>query len=279
MGDGELGTQLEVLVENDTVWLNRQQLATLFGRDVKTIGKHINNVFAEGELEKVSTVANIAIVQNEGGRFVERQIEFYNLDVIISVGYRVKSKQGTQFRIWATNVLKEYLLKGYLINNRMNRIEDNVDELKQKVHEIDLHIKSKLLPTQGIFFDGQIFDAYKFLSDLIRSAKKSITLIDNYVDEITISILAKKTEDVKELILTQARSKAQTEDIMKANEQYKNFEIEEFYKSHDRFLIIDNNEIYHIGASLKDLGKKWFAFSKMDKDSVESIISSIGDRE
>ena len=168
---GELNTQLEVLVENETVWLNRQQLATLFGRDVKTIGKHINNIFAEGELEKVSTVSNFATVQNEGGRLVERLIEFYNLDVIISVGYRVKSKQGTQFRIWATNVLKEYLLKGYSINNRMNRIEDNFDELKQKVHEIDLHIKSKLLPTQGIFFDGQIFEAYKFASDLIRSAK------------------------------------------------------------------------------------------------------------
>ena len=272
----ELSIQLEVLVENETVWLNRQQIATLFGRDVKTIGKHVNNVYSEGELERKSTVANFATVQNEGDRIVERMIDYYNLDVIISVGYRVKSKQGTQFRIWATKVLKDYLIKGYSINTRINRIEDRVDELNQKVQEIDLHINSKLLPTQGIFFDGQIFDAYKFVSDLIRTAKKSITLIDNFVDEITISILTKKNKDVKVLILTQLKSKIQVIDIMKANEQYKNFEIREFNKSHDRFLIIDNTEIYHIGASLKDLGKRWFAFSKMDKDSVESILTSIG---
>ena len=277
---GELGTQLEVLVENETVWLNRQQLATLFGRDVKTIGKHINNIFDEGELIYEVVVAKFATTTQHGaikGKTQTIQVDYYNLDVIISVGYRVKSKQGTQFRIWATNVLKEYLLKGYSINNRMNRIEDNVEDLKQKVNEIDLHIKSKLLPTQGIFFDGQIFDAYKFVSDLVRSARKSITLIDNYIDDTTISILSKKEKDVKVLLLTKSITREIILDIERANDQYHSFEIKEFRKSHDRFLIIDNTEIYHIGASLKDLGKKWFAFSKMDKDSVEGILNSIAE--
>lgn len=173
----ELTSRIEVRVEDDTVWLNRQQIAALFGRDVKTIGKHINNVFSEGELERGSSVANFATVQNEGGRLVERQVEFYNLDVIISVGYRVKSKQGTQFRIWANQVLKDYLLKGYSLNQRMNRIEDNVHSLIKKVEEIDLQIHTELPPKQGIFFDGQIFDAYTFVGNLIRSAKQSLFLI------------------------------------------------------------------------------------------------------
>jgi len=170
----ETSVRIDVKIDNETVWLNRHQIATLFGRDVKTIGKHINNVFLENELEKTSTVAKFATVQNEGGRKVERQIEYYNLDVIISVGYRVKSKQGTQFRIWANKVLKDYLLKGYALNNRMNRIEDNVHMLKQKVNEIDLQLKTNLPPNQDVFFNGQIFDAYTFVSDLIRSAKKSM---------------------------------------------------------------------------------------------------------
>ena len=167
----ELTERIEVRLENETVWLNRQQLALLFGRDIKTIGKHINNVFTEGELQKTSTVANFATVQIEGDRKVERIIEFYNLDVIISVGYRVKSKQGTQFRIWATNVLRDYLLKGYALNQRGNRIENQIEELTEKVDEISLQIKSSELPTQGVFFDGQVFDAYELASKIIRSAK------------------------------------------------------------------------------------------------------------
>lgn len=166
----DIEARLEVRIEDDTVWLNRQQISLLFDRDVKTIGKHINNVFLEGELVKSSTVANFATVQNEGGRLVERQVEFYNLDVIISVGYRVKSKQGTHFRIWANSILKDYLLKGYSLNQRMNRIEDSFHKLIKKVDEIDMQISSQLLPKQGIFFDGKIFDAYLFIGDLIRSA-------------------------------------------------------------------------------------------------------------
>jgi hypothetical protein len=198
--------------------------------------------------------------------------------VIISVGYRVKSKQGTQFRIWATDVLKDYLLKGYSINNRMNRIEDTFDELKHKVQEIDLQINSKLIPNQGIFFNGQIFDAYKFVSDLIRSAKKTVILIDNYIDDSVLTLFGKRNQDVQVKIYTKKITKQLILDSQKFNSQYETIEIIQFTDAHDRFLIIDNNEIYHIGASLKDLGKKWFAFSKIDKNSVESILNALSNK-
>ncbi|MFW5759201.1 MAG: virulence RhuM family protein [Bacteroidota bacterium] len=271
----ELPERIEVRLEADTVWLNRQQLVLLFGRDIKTIGKHINNVFSEGELIREATVAKFATVQFEGGRKIERQIEYYNLDVIISVGYRVKSKQGTQFRIWATNVLRDYLLKGYALNQRMNRIENNVENLAEKVNKISLQVQSAEIPAQGVFFDGQIFDAYELASKIIRSAKKSIVLIDNYIDENTLTHLSKKSKPVKVLLLSKNINKQLALDVKKANGQYSNFEIKRFSKSHDRFLIIDNAEVYHLGASLKDLGKKWFAFSKLDKNSVENILKEI----
>lgn len=206
---------------------------------------------------------------------VERQVEHYNLDVIISVGYRVKSKQGTQFRIWANKILKDYLLKGYSINNRMNRLEDNMEALKHKVNEIDLQINTHLIPIQGVFFDGQVFDAYSLTSKIIRSAKNTIVLIDNYIDENTLTHLSKKEKGVNVLLLTKNPDKQFLLDVKKANEQYGHFVIKAFARSHDRFLIIDNEDIYHLGASLKDLGKKWFAFSKLEKSSVENIISEI----
>jgi len=203
-------------------------------------------------------------------------VEHYNLDVIISVGYRVKSKQGTQFRIWATKILRDYLLKGYSINNRMNRIEDNVEALKNKVDEIDLQINTHLIPTQGVFFDGQVFDAYELAADIFRSAKQSIIVIDNYIDDNTLTHLAKKKKGVKVLLLTKSISKQLSLDVQKADAQFGDFELKQFTQSHDRFVIIDGGaEIYHIGASLKDLGKKWFAFSKMNKESVASIITAV----
>lgn len=271
----ELSEHIEVRLDEDTVWLNRQQIASLFGRDIKTIGKHINTIFTEEELLKESTVANFATVQMEGNRKVERLIEYYNLDVIISVGYRVKSKQGTQFRIWATNVLREYLLKGYAINNRMNRMEDSIENIQKKLYQIDFQLNTQLIPTQGIFFEGQVFDAYELTSKIIRSANSSIVLIDNYINEDTLSHLSKKEKKVKAVLLTKNSSKATSLDVKKANEQYGNFEIRYFEKSHDRFLIIDNTTVYHLGASLKDLGKKWFAFTKMNTESVESILNAL----
>jgi hypothetical protein len=281
-------TSVEVKLGNDTVWLNRNQIASLFNRDVKTIGKHINNVFFEAELVKEATVANFATVQMEGDREVVRQIEHYNLDVIISVGYRVKSKQGTRFRIWANKILKDYLLKGYAVNKRIDRIEDNVHALIRKVDEIDLQIKSNLPPRQGIFYDGQVFDAYAFVADIIKKAKTEIILIDNYVDESVLTLLAKRDKNVAATICTKTSttgtgqaSRQFSLDLKKFNSQYPEIKVCEFNEAHDRFLIIDQKELYHFGASLKDLGKKWFAFSRMDSfvDEVLHKINKEGNKD
>lgn len=267
----ELDEHIEVRLQDDTVWLNRQQLSILFERDVKTIGKHIANVLKE-ELAGLSVVAKFATTASDGKVY---QTEYYNLGMIISVGYRVKSQKGIQFRIWSNQILKDYLLKGYSINNRMNRIEDKVQFLSDKVNQIDLQINTHLIPTQGVFFDGQIFDAYELASRIIRSAKESVVLIDNYVDENTLTHLAKKAIGVKVLLLTKSLSRHLQLDIQKANEQYGNFEAKMFTQSHDRFLIIDGREVYHLGASLKDLGKKWFAFSKIEAKALDSILIKI----
>ncbi len=273
--DGEI--ELKVSVDSETVWLNRHQISDLFGRDIKTIGKHINNVFREKELEKISTVANIAIVQNEGGREVTREIEHYNLDVIISVGYRVKSQRGVSFRQWATKVLKSYISDGYAINSekithqRFKELENDVSILKSQVNNISSGLEdSSLKPNQGIFYNGQTFDAYVFVADIIKGAKNSIKLVDNYIDE-TVLTLFSKNQNIKVTIYTKSISKQLKLDLEKYNSQYNNIEIKKFNASHDRFLIIDDTEVYHIGASLKDLGKKWFGFSKMDSESFEMM--------
>lgn len=266
-----LTSHVEVRIDGDTVWLNRQQIAELFNRDIKTIGKHINNVFLEEELDKSSTVANFATVRVEGDRSVERQIEFYNLDVIISVGYRVKSKQGTQFRIWANKVLKDHLLKGYSFNQRLNRIEDNVSTLSKRLDRIDLQIETDVLSKYGIFFEGQMFDAYKCISDILRSAKKSVILLDNYIDDTVLMQLSKRRKGVQAVVFTKKISNQLKLDLKKHNAQYDEIVIKEFVQAHDRFLLIDGKAVYHIGASLKDAGKKWFAINKMDSAAVALI--------
>lgn len=258
-------TQLEVRIENETVWLSLNQMSDLFGRDKSVISRHIRNVFAEGELESSSVVAKNATTAIDGKIY---QVEFYNLDVIISVGYRVKSKRGTQFRIWANSILKEYLMKGYVLNSRIDRIEKKIFEHDQK---FDLLIKTTLPPNEGIFYDGQIFDAWKFAADLVKSAHKSIVLIDNYIDESVLHLMAKRNKSVTCTIYTSKISKEMKLDIEKFNAQYEPVEVKIFSKSHDRFLIIDNETVYHIGASLKDLAKKWFAFSKIELDATEMI--------
>ncbi len=268
----ELAEHIEVRIDEETVWLSQQQMATLFQQTKQNISLHINNCFREHELDRISVVKESLTTASDGKKY---KTKYYNLDVIISVGYRVKSKQGTQFRIWATNVLKDYLLKGYAINNRMNRLEDRFDNLADKVNQIDLQINTQLIPTQGVFFNGQIFDAYKLASKIIRSAKKEIILIDNYIDENTLTHLAKKNKNAKVLLLTKTISKPMALDIKKANEQYGHFEAKLLTQSHDRFLIIDQKEIYHLGASLKDLGRKWFAFSKMETSIKEMILEQI----
>lgn len=262
--------RLEVRLENETVWLNRAQISLLFDRDVKTIGKHINSALAE-ELKGVPTVAKFATLQQEGDRWVRRPKEYYNLDMILSVGYRVKSSRGIAFRRWANTVLKEYLLRGYTINPRLEQLERRVAKTEEK---IDFFVRAALPPVEGVFFDGQIFDAYEFASKLIKSAKKEIVLIDNYVDETVLTMLDKRVSTVKATIYTKQISAQLQLDINRHNAQYPPIEVQAFNKAHDRFLIIDE-KVYHIGASLKDLGKKWFAFSLMQDITPQDLISRI----
>jgi hypothetical protein len=267
----EISTHIEVRIEDETVWLNRQQISILFDRDVKTIGKHINNAFKE-ELKSISVVAKFATTAADGKVY---QVEHYNLDMILSVGYRVKSSKGVAFRIWATNVLKSYLLKGYAVQNRIENIEKKLFEHDTK---IEFLLNTNLPPSQGIFYDGQIFDAYVFISKIIKSAQKSIVLIDNYIDESVLMLLSKRKTKVTATLYTDKIDKQLQLDINKYNDQYSPISVAVYKKSHDRFLIIDHDTVYHIGASLKDLGKKWFAFSKLNLDAGE-IISKLENSE
>ena len=248
--------RLEVRMEEDTVWLNRQQLAILFDRDIKTIGKHINNALKE-ELAGYPVVAKFATTASDGKTY---QMDYYNLDMILSVGYRVKSKRGIDFRRWASSVLKEYLLRGGHINQRIERLEQRVSKTEE---QIGLFVRTALPPVEGVFYDGQIFDAYSFASDLIRSARKRIILIDNYIDDSVLMMLAKREEGVTADIVTRRVTEALTLDLERHNRQYPPVDVRECDRYHDRFLIIDDT-VYHLGASLKDLGKKLFAFSRME---------------
>ena len=263
--------KLEVRLENETVWLTQTQLGLLFDVDRTVIVRHIGNIYKTKELDATSTCAKIAQVQNEGGRMVERVQKYYNLDVILSVGYRVNSRNATSFRRWSSSVLKSYLIRGYAINPRLEQLERRVTATEEK---IDFFVKTSLPPVEGIFFNGQIFDAYVFVSDLIKSAKKEITLIDNYVDETVLTMIDKRNIGVNATIYMQHISKQLQLDLCKHNAQYTPVNIKEFNKAHDRFLIIDN-QVYHIGASMKDLGKKWFAFSLIKDLTPTELITKI----
>jgi hypothetical protein len=249
-------------------------MAYLFQRDKSVISRHIRNIFEEEELNEWATVAKFATVQNENGRMVERQIDYFNLDVIISVGYRVKSKQGTRFRQWANTILKNYLLRGYAVNQRFEQIDSKLFQHEQKLLEhqkqIDFIVRTEIPPKEGVFYDGQIFDAYKFVSDLVETAKKEIILIDNYLDTSILILLSKRKTGVKASIYTKAISDTLQLDLIRHNAQYPEIFIEEKPNIHDRFIAIDN-DLYHIGASLKDLGKKLFAFSKMEMIANELL--------
>ena len=262
--------RLEVRLEQETVWLDRTQMSVLFGRDKKTIAKHINTALDE-ELKDIPTVANFEIVQQEGNRWVKRSKEFFNLDMILSVGYRVHSSRGVAFRRWANAVLKEYLIRGYAINPRLEQLEQRVTKTEEK---IDFFVKTALPPVEGIFFDGQIFDAYEFICKLIKSATSRIVLLDNYVDESVLTMLDKRNPGVAATIYTQKISKQFALDIAKHNSQYPAIDVKVFTKSHDRFLIIDDR-VYHVGASIKDLGKKWFALLVMEELDADDLISRL----
>ncbi len=254
----EEAVRLEVRLEDETVWLTQAQMAELFQTSKQNVSLHTNNIFKEKELSPNSVVKDSLTTATDGKKY---RVKYYNLDVIISVGYRVKSIRGTQFRQWANKVLKDYLLKGYSVNRRLTELEHTVAEHSRK---IDFFVRTSLPPVEGVFYDGQIFDAYKFATDLIRSAGKSLLLMDNYIDESVLLMLNKRRSGVSATVYTQKITAQLQLDIKKHNRQYPPVEIRIYNKCHDRFLIIDNTEVYHIGASLKDLGKKMFAFSRMD---------------
>ena len=260
--------KLEVRLEDETVWLTQAQMAELFAVKEHTITYHIKEIYQTEELEANATTRKIRVVRKEGNRTVNRNIDFYNLDMIISVGYRVSSKRGVLFRQWANKVLKDYLLKGYSINQRWEQIDTRLQQHDKQIEyltdKVDFFVRTSLPPVEGIFHDGQLFDAYTFATNLIRSARKSIVLIDNYVDESVLLMLSKRNDGVKADIHTQAISRQFQLDLQTHNSQYPRIEVHVYKQAHDRFLIIDDTDVYHIGASLKDLGKKLFAFSKLE---------------
>ena len=267
--------KLEVRLSEETVWLTQQQMTVLFETTKQNISLHINNIFREKELDKNSVVKDYLTTAADGKKY---RTQYYNLDVIISVGYRVKSQRGTQFRIWATGILKDYLLRGYALNNRLANIEGQL-ETQQKILEehsnkIDFFVRTSLPPVEGIFYDGQMLEPFVFVNKLIRSAKKRIVLIDNYVDETVLLRLAERANGVKAKIYTQQASPSFNVALAQHNKQYEPIDLSIFTKSHDRFLIIDN-DVYHIGASIKDLGKRWFAFCKMQLQADEMITKLI----
>ena len=263
--------QLEVQLKDETVWLTQQQIADLFGVKQPAVSKHLSNIFREGELDKNSVHSILEYTAADGKVY---STQFYNLDAILSVGYRVNSKNATLFRRWANQVLKDYMLRGYAVNQRLQNIEDQLasqqKQLAQHQEQIDFFVRTSLPPVEGIFYDGQIFDAYTFINDRIREEKKRIVLIDNYVDDSVLTMLDKRHEDVEAIVYTKNISRQLSLDFEKHNAQYSPIEVKQFDRAHDRFLCIDDT-VYLIGASLKDLGKKWFGFVKLEQPTDELL--------
>jgi hypothetical protein len=271
--------RLEVRVEDESVWLTQQQMAELFLSTKQNVSLHINNIFREDELEKISVVKESLTTAKDGKKY---KTKFYNLDVIISVGYRVKSKRGTKFRQWANRVLKDYIIRGYAINQQMKYLEQKMDARFQEYDaqiadiqdKVSLFVRSSLPPVEGIFFDGQIFDAYVQIANLIKQARQSVILIDNYIDESTLTLLSKRNANVAATIYTRQLSRQQQLDVQRHNQQYPPINIYTTQRNHDRFLIIDD-VVYLFGASLKDAGKKLFAYIKMQETSAQELLGNI----
>lgn len=261
--------KLEVRLENETVWLTQQQIANLFGVKQPAISKHLKNIFESGELVEASVHSILEYTANDGKTY---KTKFYNLDAILSVGYRVNSKNATLFRQWANKVLKDYLMKGYAVSQRFERLEYRMAKTEEK---IDFILNTSLPPREAIILDGQIFDAYILMSDLIRSAKSRIIMVDNYIDDSVFLLLDKRADGVSATIFTPSISKALCQDLERHNAQYPLIEVKTFRRAHDRFLIIDDT-VYHVGASFKDLGKKLTVFSKMEIMTADEFIAYLG---
>ena len=267
--DGEL--ELKVSVENETIWLTQTQLCNIFEKDQSVISRHINNIFKDNEVDEKSNMQKMHIANSD------KPVSFYSLDIVLAVGYRTNSSKAIKFRQWATSILKNYIQNGYVINGekitneRFLSLENEVINLKSKVENISNSLEDKTLkPKQGIFYNGQVFDAYVFVNDLLKSAVEEVILIDNYIDESVFTLFSKYS-NIKIQIYTANITKQLKLDFEKYQTQYQNIELKEFKNSHDRFLIIDKKELFHMGASLKDLGKKWFAFSKFEMQNLKIL--------
>jgi hypothetical protein len=276
--------RLDVRLENETVWLTQSQMGVLFGCSADNIGLHLKNIYAVGELLREATTEDFSVVRQEGSRQVRRKVTCYNLDVIISVGYRVNSILGVKFRQWATSILKSYLLQGYAVNQRLNQLEDKIDRRFSKHDDrlavledkVDFFVQTREPPLQGVFYEGQLWDACSLVEKLIGRAKKTILLIDSWVGTGTLDMLAKKRKGVVVEVVTSPRgNKLAASDIAKFTAQYGGLSVKTSIAFHDRFLIIDDKELYLIGASLKDLGKKCFGFTKMDAGEIMAIKARI----
>ena len=281
--------RLEVRLEDETVWLTQQQMVTLFQSSKANVSEHIRNIYDQGELEQEATVRNFRTVRKEGNRMVNRTLTYYNLDAIISVGFRVNTKRGIMFRQWANRTLKEYLLRGYAFhqqmiamqrqidvrleeqNERLSVVENHLHEHDQK---FDMIVKTPELPNEGVFFDGQIFDAFKLVMQLIKSAEHRIILIDNYINEDILTMFDQRANGVTACIYTARIDSAMQLAIQRHDAQYDPIPVNVFRMSHDRWLIIDD-KVYHFGASLKDLGKKWFGVSLYQDITPEELLSKI----
>lgn len=267
--------RLEVRVENETVWLTQQQMAELFQTTRNNITLHIGNIFKEGELDDSIVRKESLLTAADGKKY---KTKLYNLDVIISVGYRVKSIRGTKFRQWANSVLKQYLLKGYAVNQRIFDIEQKMAEQGLEIahirDKVDFFVRSSLPPIEGIFYDGQIFDAYAQIVSLIKQAKHSIVLVDNYINVDTLTMLSNRDTSVSATIYTRQLSQQQQLDVQRHNQQYPPITINTCQQNHDRFLIVDD-VVYLFGASLKDAGKKLFAYIRMQETSPGELLSMI----
>ena len=271
--------RLEVRVEDETVWLTQQQMAELFLTTKQNVSLHLNNIFREDELTESSVVKESLTTARDGKKY---KTKVYNLDVIISVGYRVKSKRGTKFRQWANRVLKEYIIRGYALNQQMRALEERMEnkffnydtKISEMQDKIDFFVRSSLPPVEGIFYDGQIFDAYAQIISLIKQAKHSITLIDNYINVDTLTMLSNRSSDVTATIYTRQLNQQQQLDLQRHNQQYPPIDIHTTQRNHDRFLIIDD-VVYLFGASLKDAGKKLFAYIKMQETPAVHLLNDI----
>jgi len=282
--------RLDVRLENETVWLTQSQMGTLFGCTTRNVRLHLENIYSCGELVQEATRKDFFLVRLEGNRSVRRTVTCYNLDAIISVGYRVNSILGVKFRQWATKILKEYLLKGYSVNARLNQLEDalhrNLATHDQRIttleSTVDFFVQTQTPPLQGVFYNGQLWDARALVLSLVSRAKRSLLLIDNWATVETLDLFAKKRTGVKVTIFTSEHydekgvphRKISPADIKTFNKQYPKLAIRYNETFHDRFLIIDDKEIYLIGASLKDLGAKCFAFTKLDSGTIRGIKKS-----